>query len=89
MLRRKPTRIELTQPDVDDLDAIRREAQAAAEASSDRGEEMTASAGPSGGARSSDVTRREAALGAKTDRQRIGLPALPKGDAGGDPGLRS
>jgi Anaphase-promoting complex APC subunit CDC26 len=60
MLRRQPTRVELSQADIDDLDVVRREREEAA-------------AGPT----LPPATRREAAVGNKTDRQRLGLPILP------------
>lgn len=60
MLRRQPTRIELSQADIDELDAIRRERAVAAK--------------PSEQFASVEQTRREQAVANMSDRARLGLP---------------
>jgi Anaphase-promoting complex APC subunit CDC26 len=70
MLRRKPTRVELSQVDVDALDKIRAENLAKIDASAE--------------AQIATTTRREAAVANLTERERLGLPRLredEKGDA--------
>jgi hypothetical protein len=62
MLRRKPTRMELCQADVDALDLIRRDRVAETQAL-----EETSIAAP---------TRREAAIANMSDRERLGLPRV-------------
>jgi hypothetical protein len=62
MLRRKPTRMDLCQADVDALDLIRRDRVAETQAS----EEASLVA----------PTRREAAIANMSDRERLGLPRV-------------
>jgi hypothetical protein len=68
MLRRKPTRVELSQVDIDALDKIRAERLAKIEAP---GEEQIAT-----------TTRREAAVANLTERERLGLPRLREDEKG-------
>jgi hypothetical protein len=60
MLRRKPTRVELTQADMDELDLVRREAEVA---------RLAASAEPA----PATPTRRDAAVAGQSTRERLGL----------------
>lgn len=74
MLRRKPTRVELSQVDVDELDLALREAEMA---------RLSASAGsadvPQAPAQAPAPTRRETAVSGMSARERLGVtkPAAP------------
>lgn len=68
MLRRKPTRIDLSQADIDELDVVRRE-RAADTKAPERLDGI-------------DLTRREQAVAGKSDRARLGLPDNKNSSAG-------
>jgi hypothetical protein len=65
MLRRKPTRVELSQADIDGLDVVRAE----------RDEEAASAAAAANNIAVPSQTRREAAITDMSDRQRLGLPS--------------
>lgn len=74
MLRRKPTRLEMTQADLDELDAFRRETDAKRSAD-------TAAASGAAPVPSTAATRRNAAVAGQSARDRLGLPSSAPGAA--------
>lgn len=77
MLRRKPTRVELTQTDIDELDLVRREAELARLRAVDSAAEAATPPPP---------TRREAAVAGQSANDRLGLsrPTQPADPAAGE-----
>jgi Anaphase-promoting complex APC subunit CDC26 len=75
MLRRKPTRVELTQADMDELDLVRREAEVA-RISADT---VDAAAPP---------TRRETAVAGMSARERLGVTEATAATDAANAGVR-